>query len=665
MYKKHRIKKAFIKNKWIFGFGILVIAVLLCFFYGNRKIYTGFQTEDCFQDSAAAVTAGVVTDDTMIEQEFFVKDKEIRGVTLLCATYGTEVETGSIHADIRNEAGEILVSAAVDAKNVKDNQTLSIDFGDDRLKAGPEKYTLKLTFQNINKETVSFWISESQPDQGEQMRIGNLERDGHLVMSMVIPENDLFYKYFIGIMVSLMILIFAVYILLYKYKWQLSRIYLCAGCVLGIIYMLVIPVFAAPDEPTHFYMAYDVSNSFLGVYQGKGGIEMRGDDAENEYITSGLSRDYYNQYYSELSKVRVTDDEIVESEHWHLKTYRYFYYISAAGISLVRILKLSMGYLFLSGRLFNMLFFTASVAYAIKQIPFGKTVLFIWALLPVTLQQASSYSYDVIILALTAVVISLTLKIAYEKDAENEMKNWIPLFAGVFLLVPAKSFAMISICFLPFMIWFKKHKINPKVNRYTVALLAGIFVSALLAGIFAPGGGTSLNGGANYIVWAEEEGYTLGELLRNPGHLFEIIGNTIFQKSDYYIGSALGNYLGWSEIGVPMFIWIVYLILLIYAGVRVNTEPVYLGRRMKGYMILAGLLGIAFSFAGMLLTWTPASADIIFGVQGRYFLPFLPVLFLAIRSRNMKMNRLVQQKLLVMAVFLQMPEITAIFMRAV
>ena len=41
----------------------------------------------------------------------------------------------------------------------------------------------------------------------------------------------------------------------------------------------------------------------------------------------------------------------------------------------------------------------------------------------------------------------------------------------------------------------------------------------------------------------------------------------------------------------------------------------------------------------MLLTWTPRDHISIEGVQGRYFLPFLPVLLLALKNRTVVLTK--------------------------
>lgn len=47
--------------------------------------------------------------------------------------------------------------------------------------------------------------------------------------------------------------------------------------------------------------------------------------------------------------------------------------------------------LYLLGRLMNLLAFIAAAYYAIKRIPFGKGIVMVWALLPITLQQVCSF----------------------------------------------------------------------------------------------------------------------------------------------------------------------------------------------------------------------------------------------------------------------------------
>ena len=64
----------------------------------------------------------------------------------------------------------------------------------------------------------------------------------------------------------------------------------------------------------------------------------------------------------------------------------------------------------------------------------------------------------------------------------------------------------------------------------------------------------------------------------------------------------------------------------------VNSSPNYGGYTlthwtMNGVKIGNKDYGFVFTMPAMLLSWTPAGSDMILGLQGRYFLPVLPLIF--------------------------------------
>ena len=50
----------------------------------------------------------------------------------------------------------------------------------------------------------------------------------------------------------------------------------------------------------------------------------------------------------------------------------------------------------------------------------------------------------------------------------------------------------------------------------------------------------------------------------------------------------------------------------------------------------------------MMLAWTPISSKVIQGVQGRYFLPFLPVLLMSLKNDTLVLTREGNRKTLYM-----------------
>jgi uncharacterized membrane protein len=145
----------------------------------------------------------------------------------------------------------------------------------------------------------------------------------------------------------------------------------------------------------------------------------------------------------------------------------------------------------------------------------------------------------------------------------------------------------------------------------------------------------------NYISWADAEGYTIGYFIRNPGVIPRIVINTIQSFGSGYVEGMIGNPIGWSNYGwyYPDLMIYLFIALLILAAVSVEsdlgmlTEPVMkLSERVLVWVAVLGAAG--FVVGGMLFSWTPQTADRIYGVQGRYFIPMLPVLLMSLKNKS-------------------------------
>lgn len=641
--------------------GILVICfvvIFLVFWYGYEKVYLGVSDIDCFQNTAAEITTDLIRSDEVIVQKMHVY-REISGISLFFATHGNSITEGKINVKILDVDGNSQIDTEVEAKKIKDNQYLFIDFGEQSLEPADNAYYIRLEFQDIDDQTISLWLSSLSNEETERVIINGSESDYHLVMKQAIPEHDMFFYVFCILICITIAACMIAYILIYLYKKEVHVVYAVAGVLLGIVYMVMIPMFSVPDEPTHFYKAYEISNKILGVECEDNKLFMRADDAEYKYKTEGLTREYYNQCYTQFTNVFTDNDNIVNTKNGHLKAYSYFYTASSVGLSVGRLLHFGPAFSFLMGRLFNCICFTLVTAYAIKRIPFGKTILFIWALLPMTLQQIASYSYDMIILALSILVICLSVYITYSDISKVKNREWIILFLATLLLVPAKSFALLPICVLPFMIYFTKRNIkNKKLNYYFATMLIGIVLMVLFVKLT-----TNVTNTSNYIGWAQEEGHTIVEFIKNPVSLFVMIGNTLYHKADFFLGTLLGNSLGWFEINMPMVVVLPFFIMLILAGMKKSDEKMYLTTGVKVFFSVLAFLGIGFACAGMLFSWTPKSYDLIMGIQGRYFLPFIPLLFLAIRGKRIAVERSLDNELMMFSILTQIFVLVCVFVR--
>jgi len=203
------------------------------------------------------------------------------------------------------------------------------------------------------------------------------------------------------------------------------------------------------------------------------------------------------------------------------------------------------------------------------------------------------------------------------------------LIALLALLIPAKrfggngvrNFCMLALCLLPVLAF---------LNKNTVAVN---YIATTTEATATVGSSTTA-------------GYTLGHFLTRPLELVRVLANTVADKSSFYLMSLVGQKMGWVEIEISEVIPMLFLLLLILSALRVQGEPQYVKTGQKWWigLVCAACAGII--LAGMLLTWTPRDHISIEGVQGRYFIPFMPAFLLLLRNGRLTWNRPAERGLL-------------------
>ena len=150
------------------------------------------------------------------------------------------------------------------------------------------------------------------------------------------------------------------------------------------------------------------------------------------------------------------------------------------------------------------------------------------------------------------------------------------------------------------------------------------------------------------MTWAEEAGYSFGQLLSNPKLLFQMFYNTFVWQAEYYHLTMIGAYLGNVDVvlDVPYLAVMFFSLGLLGLSFRKpgETLKISMGQRCFIWIVCLGCAGaVMFS---MLLAWTPVSSKVITGVQGRYFLPFLPVLLMSLKNNTVVLTKDVNRTLL-------------------
>ena len=467
--------------------------------------------------------------------------------------------------------------------------------------------------------------------------------------------GDVFYKAIDFAYIWLFVIVAMVLaIVLFTKNSKLTIAYLISVLGLGLMVSTLIPLMAVPDESTHLYIAYDISNNLLGIEPSPNGtLMMRYEDAFRYYESENIGRAYLNTYFDSFF-ADINNSQVIDSGVYVANSPFYLHIFAALGITVGRLLGLGTTLTFMLGRWFNLLVFGLISYYAIRKLPFGKSVVFVWAMLPITLQQVASYSYDSMINALAILTICLTLHFMYGEKTENKRRYIIEiviLVLAALLLVPCKSHAILPVSLLPLMliiklVWDRRTSMRAYVNDkpYRKKIVIGVIILAALTilaicvvVIKSLLAASDVNG--IYLSWAGSHTHTMGYYLKNPIEFASIFINTLWAKGEELFVQMIGGSLGWIDIKVPIIFVLPFFLLLFYAGARREDEPQPISVVSKAWMWIV-FLGICFlASLGMLLYWTPISSSVIQGVQGRYFLPALVLPFIASRTKTTQVSK--------------------------
>ena len=402
--------------------------------------------------------------------------------------------------------------------------------------------------------------------------------------------------------------------------------------------MCILPPLSAPDEITHYASAYYWSDQMLfqNAVDEDGMVRMREEDAGVSFgELKDQKKEAYRVFYDALFK-SCEKTEMVSFTYEPMRTGPIPYLPQAVGITIGRLLHLGWAGTMLLGRLGNLLFFVACVYQAIKRTPFGKMIFFVAAMLPMTLELVSSMSYDVVPLSLSFLFTAVCFHDAFVKE---RMSRRDVVFLAVLLmaLVPCKIvyFLLAGLCLL-----IPKEKFASRREYFCSA--AVVFVLTVLSlvvnnmAVLAEYTGS----GENYIAWADAPGYTLKMLLANPIKFLYLFFNTIRTQTSFYWETMIGGKLGALNIPLnPLYILSFSILLLLAAFKEEDGVLLTAGKRIWCLVICSGVVFLV--LLSMLLGWTPIGQPYIRGVQGRYFLPILPLFLLTCRNKSLKVSGIV------------------------
>ncbi len=413
-----------------------------------------------------------------------------------------------------------------------------------------------------------------------------------------------------------------------KVLLEYQFLFLYLGLILGLQLIYVNPPWHTNDEDRHFYNAYALSSGQLIPAEEKGKVGL--------FMPLALAKDVASfQGIRFCDTIKVKKKVLVELRTHPLNKHNKVFVENASALicpigylpaaifikiaTSMNLSPIEIGYW---GRIGSLFAYLIIIFFAIKITPYFKSVFFLIALSPMSLYQGSSVTYDTMNLALLFLLSALTLKFYFQK--EKISINQLLLFFSIAFLHRFVKDGYLFLYLLPLLINISKYKSKIYfIYSFCLFIIASFIPSK---------------------IWDFHLQYhhLAGSIALEKDFLFDLMGNlqfhlsspimaltdisdNLFNQSKVWILGSVGRF-GYSYTLLPTWFSLFILLSFVFAAAfeKINNNLLRFNFRL---LIIIILVGNILAIISMFYLLSPVGASMIFGLQGRYFTPFLPLLF--------------------------------------
>lgn len=425
-----------------------------------------------------------------------------------------------------------------------------------------------------------------------------------------------------------------------------ENLYLIIALTVGIFMVFFNPPFAGvPDEGAHYSKLLSVANGYFRC-NGQNVVSRDANNLPDEIKPVKIEGVGERMSLSKIKKALLEKDsgEMQTISGSGCSFIPFAFVASSVGLDIGRLLHLSPLADFYLARLCNLLFAVFAIYWAIRIIPFGKTILFLLALLPMTVQQLSSVSYDSFHIAFIFLFIAYVLKLAYGNEDKINRKEivWLALLSLIALNAKPGYFLLSGLIFL-----LPAGKFVNKKEYWTsvVSFLALNIGAVLLAQSFFAGGSSNFRNGVNPDM-------QLSLILHAPWRFAWVIFNSLYNDILFYFETFIFK-PGWLNDSLPS-LWYIFMLIGLIVLIKNEDEDVLLAKKQRWIMLAVFLANLSAVFLGLYLLWSKVGGDKVQGTQGRYFLSTFPLLiFVFYKSKfSLRMNWIKKNRNLAVLIFM-------------
>ncbi|HYH74661.1 MAG TPA: DUF2142 domain-containing protein [Candidatus Saccharimonadales bacterium] len=419
-----------------------------------------------------------------------------------------------------------------------------------------------------------------------------------------------------------------------------------AGGVLlfGLLFIAAIPPMQGGDESNHFLRAYQISQGNIiadRVGESRGGIAtfmQYFDHNVGGQIPKGVADFTYDAFddlpqhytykmnaedFKRLTQYKDGGSETTGSAFGNTAAWSPVAYIP-------QLLAIWLGQLFNApplalmymARLAGLLFATVMVFFIIRLMPFGKLIMAVLILMPMTISQFAIVSADATSYVFAFMIVALTLHMAF-RDKPLSRKDLI-LLGATFIIMGCVKLSFLPLTLVAFALLANKH-----IARKQAWLISGGLIGLTL--IFGLAWNLLVK---DLVVEGFHMSYPhndyqaqLSYILHEPWNFVRVLLNTFLTSNFNYVPTSFVGYFGWSDTPMPLLgvcAGVALLSLAVFVTAQHDTATIPKWLHWIGWVAIAGI--VIGSSTYMYLFCNAPRDPFIVGSQGRYIIPAVPLL---------------------------------------
>ena len=430
-------------------------------------------------------------------------------------------------------------------------------------------------------------------------------------------------------------------------------LFLFFAFVFGLGLVFILPPFQVPDEPAHFFRAFQIANGDFvsnklkskktGENVGYGGYLPRSVINTYSLVKKNL-KIKFNKDQIDINKIKeafkipLKINDVIVYNFPATERSPLLHLPQAIGIKLGILFNSSPIVLFYLGRIFAFLFWLVIGFFTIRILPFQKGTFILLLLMPMAIAQACSLSHDSVMITLAFLFAAFVFKVSFEnryKEITNKEIYYLLFLTALLSLTKYQYFLCVITIVIPHT-KFKniKHYSFIIVSVFLIYWLVGnswFYLKENFHNLHPELNITNIDSGHSHSHF---KSLTLAYKVNIKDFFLALKMHLLQHFNNVYLTSFIAR-LGWLDIEFPRFyIYLMFFSLCFISLINSDKREIDILSKLYLFAICL-LLFIGVFVKKFYLGYSSYHKKFMFvsDVQGRFFIPFSMLFFIIFQNK--------------------------------